>query len=161
MTATARAAPADVPGRLTLAGAFARIVGPAALTAAGMIGAARGDARCWPERGSASTCCGCAGHRADGGRHARLGVAGRHAVGRPRHGRHGAAATFGAWLAWAIVVPMALRQRRRQHEPDVGDGRGHLRRARHAAASERRRRAWSSSPSCSPPATVVAAVLGG
>ena len=96
------------PARLTLAGVFERIVGPAALTAAGMIGAGAVATRLlagawfgfdllWVALlivpmvvitlDSAS----------------RVGIlsGGRGMVDMVR-------SEFGAWLAWAIVVPMAL-----------------------------------------------------
>ena len=44
---------------------------------------------------------------------------------------------IGAWLAWAHLRADGAREHRRQHEPDVGDGRGRVRRRRHAAAGQR------------------------
>ena len=44
---------------------------------------------------------------------------------------------IGAWLAWTIFLPHGAGERRRQHEPDVGDGRGRVRRHGHAAAGWR------------------------
>ena len=139
--ATARAVSADLSGRLTLAGVFAKIVGPRRPDCGrhdrrgrgGDAAAGRGVVRFRPAVGGA-------GHRADGGHHARLGVAGRDPVGRPRHGRHGAERVRRlAGLGHRRAD--GAGQRRRQHEPDVGDGRGHLWRPRHAAASHHRRRA--------------------
>ena len=137
-----------------------KLVGPAALTAAGMIGAGAVATRLLAGAWFGFDLLWVAlADRADGDRHARLGVARRHPLGRPRHDRHGAhrhrrVARLGHRRA------DGAGQRRRQHEPDVGDGRGHLRRARHAAAGQRRLRAGrrgdrrahrhhASSPPCS------------
>ena len=112
-------------------GFFARFVGPAALTAAGMIGAGAVATRllagAWfgfdllwvalyvipmviVTLDSAS----------------RVGMPLR----RPRHARHGARATSAPGWRGRSSCRRRLRERRRQHEPDVGDGRGRVRRAR-------------------------------